>query len=1127
MSLKSEVTVNRRFQRSIKIDSDLNDPNALRGFVCPNSSLNVLKNMSQHLCETGQSAFTWTGPYGSGKSSLVIALSSLVSGSDEVRNEAREVLGKEACEVVEKAFPIESSKVWTSIPIVGRRDDPAQVIGESLVAERLVNYSPESGWTDDILIKLLSKLASDTKKRAGLVVFVDEMGKFLEATAHKGGDVYLFQLLAETANRSRGRLVVIGILHQAFEEYATRLSRDLRDEWSKIQGRYVDLPVNTAGEEQIDLLSRAIKTSHPPEPAEAAFIIANEVKLNKPGVSPLLPILLESCWPLHPATATLLGPISKRRFGQNQRSIFGFLNSAEVYGFQDFLKSASKSEQYKPERLWDYLRFNLEPSIMASPDGHRWATAVEVCDRCEASGANEIEISLLKTIAVLDLFKEGSGLLPSVEVLRCIANISLSKVTNALDKLQKGAYVIYRKHLSAFAIYAGSDFDLESAVEKALSDYRGVDLEVIQSMAGLQPILAKRHYFNTGALRWMDVRILSLQDVEFSIEDFNPHESTVGQLVIAFPTQGESAKEVLSVCKKASSKAFESGKKVLVGYPASAWNIIQLARELNALERVEHDSPELQGDNVARREIISQRVDIQNRLESELEGALISTTWFIDGVKFPLLSHSELNNQISSIANEIFYDSPRIHNELLNRNKPSSSAAAAQNNLLRAMMRDEGVFRLGFKGFPAEAGLFDSLLGASNLYSEKNGIFKFNLPKNEEDNLNILPIFNAAKDHLKSNEDRAVSIEEIYKLWSSAPFGVKRGVMPTLATAFMLIYRDTLAFYNEGIFLVSFTEHEASLLPRQASYLSLRWMDFSQASKELLSGYADILIKLAPDVSLNEIEPLDIAVKLVAFFDKQEGWVERTQKLSRATLKIRTVFKKANDPNRLFFNELPDVCCQEIGKKNVSNEEILKLVEEALSEYSKAFDKEVIKLQNLMLTELDVPNDSPQALRDLNVRAKNAGQNSGDLKVDNFIRHLGKYTGTLQEMKRILDVVTGIPTRDWTDRSIDVAVNGLADYCQKFLKLESIARVRGRKNTRHSMAVVFGKNDNKKPMVAEFAVSNADLERVEIIASETRKLLSTYQNEKRNILLAVLADVSSDYLNNAYEHDKENSSVQT
>ena len=73
MPLDERVFVARRFQRAVRIDTDLGDPSALEGFICPQSSAVVLETMARHVFESGQGAFTWTGPYGSGKSSLVVA----------------------------------------------------------------------------------------------------------------------------------------------------------------------------------------------------------------------------------------------------------------------------------------------------------------------------------------------------------------------------------------------------------------------------------------------------------------------------------------------------------------------------------------------------------------------------------------------------------------------------------------------------------------------------------------------------------------------------------------------------------------------------------------------------------------------------------------------------------------------------------------------------------------------------------------------------------------------------------------------------------------------------------------------------------------------------------------------
>ena len=118
-------------------------------------------------------------------------------------------------------------------------------------------------------------------------MILDEMGKFLEhAAAHKDQDIYFFQELAELASRSNGRLIVIGILHQAFEQYAGTLTKQSRDNWAKIQGRFIDIPINIAGEEQIELISKAIENqSIPKRHKTLANKIGESILQAKPGVS--------------------------------------------------------------------------------------------------------------------------------------------------------------------------------------------------------------------------------------------------------------------------------------------------------------------------------------------------------------------------------------------------------------------------------------------------------------------------------------------------------------------------------------------------------------------------------------------------------------------------------------------------------------------------------------------------------------------------------------------------------------------------------------------------------------------------------------------------------------------------
>ena len=129
-----------------------------------------------------------------------------------------------------------------------------------------------------------------------------------------------------------------------------------------------------------------------------------------------------------------LGSISRRRFGQNQRSLFSFLNSTEPLGFQDFLRTAKEGDLYAPEMVWItcVVISNLPSSHLQT--AHRWAMAVDALERCHAAGGDELQVRLLKVIALVDLFKERSGLVASRELLcLAIADSNGEEVREALE----------------------------------------------------------------------------------------------------------------------------------------------------------------------------------------------------------------------------------------------------------------------------------------------------------------------------------------------------------------------------------------------------------------------------------------------------------------------------------------------------------------------------------------------------------------------------------------------------------------------------------------------------------------------------------------------------------------------
>ena len=278
------------------------------------------------------------------------------------------------------------------------------------------------------------------------------------------------------------------------------------------------------------------------------------------------------------------------------------------------------------------------------------------------------------------------------------------------------------------------------------------------------------------------------------------------------------------------------------------------------------------------------------------------------------MTQAQLNGLASDLADRRFSAAPRLHNELLNRVKPSSNAVAAQNALLHRMAQHEGEERLGIEGFPAEGGLFASLLLSSVLYRETANGWRFVAPACVgNDPCNLAPTWTAATQLLESNRHRTVSISEVYDVWREQPFGIKDGLLPVLGTAFILSLRREVAFYRQNVFQARVTDLDVDYLAKDPRDVQLRWMDLSQGSRDLLSDMAGIVRRLDPDNGLHDLEPIDVAKGLVAISDRLPAWTGRTQRLSANAKQVRQLFKRASDPNSLIFDEIPQVLSNVMG----------------------------------------------------------------------------------------------------------------------------------------------------------------------------------------------------------------------
>lgn len=1071
-ALSTRVTVERRFGLSARLDSDLNGTPPLSGYVMQASVGKALQTMTDGILEGGRRAFTWTGPYGGGKSCAALLVASLVAGSRPQKTLADSIVGPDTAAAFRTAFP---GKSWKAVALTGRR---APLLVDLVEACRLaLDWSAEDAAravADDRV--LIAMLEAEAQKRSGLLIILDELGKSFEYAASEGGDIHILQDLAERANRSDGKIILVGILHQSFDQYADRLNRGAREDWAKVQGRFQNIPFVAQADEVAALLAHAIESDPPASAAGLARDVAAAVGLRRPVDTDSLGETLAQAWPLHPITALLLGPVSRQRFAQNERSVFGFLSSSEPHGFRSHLESTDADGEdvwFRPDQLWDYLVANLGSALSVGPDGNRMSLALEAIER--AALQSPLHARLVKTAALIEFFRNGSGLAVSDDFLTLsMPSETHGNVEGALNDLAERAILIRQPRLGGYALFAGSDFDLEGAINRQIDVLNAETLIDLPSRLGVGPVAAKRHYFETGALRTFEVVVLFAQNgagdpgpwaAEAAKQLARRPRKVAGQLVLLMPDVRTFEVDG-DVAAKALSQALE--KLDVVAAVATSKGVHKLgdnASELYALERIEQSHPQLEGDRIARREVSARRAQITDAVRRQLMAALADAKWWSLGERAEDLDGKALSIVASDVAGDAFASAPILHSELLCRDRPSTSAMAGLRALAHAMVANAHVADLGIDGFPAERGLYLTLLKPLGLHrADRTGAWGFRDPGSSDEGQSLLP----AWKQLGSSQRQ--SLEALYGTWAGRPYGLKRGVMPVLALAYILAHRNSLAVYLDGLYQATIDDVFVDRLMQSPKSVELQKVSRAAKDRELISRLADLLS--TEDNTIGQ-DALPVASALFQRFQALPQWAQRTATLSERTRRVRDIVLKANDPEALLFEDLAGALADV--------PEPAAAIAGALLEAEDAFPAMLADLTQNLASQLGVEEGR---FEDLGPRAITASGVTADLRLDAFATRAGAFATGDGDIEGLASLLVHRPARQWTDREHKQALFELARLAMRFREAESFASLEGRAPTTRAISVMIGVDPKVRPVAHAFAVTDDELTQADKLATD-------------------------------------------
>ena len=922
--LADHISVLDRFARSTNLERDVDRLEPLDGYIVTARALDVVERVAAVAAsDAAGGAWSLTGPYGSGKSSLALLLDAAFGPAGPTRTRAWKLINENSPavgETIRRAH--EHHRTMDSGfqrgLITAGREPIGRTLLRALQSAALRRYGklPSSGTfrAAKALSRAIEDAATKDRRRAGpsatdvveiarclaengpLLLIIDEFGKNLEAIGDSAeADPYLLQQLAEAGQGSGLPIFLLTLQHLSFENHLADAAGPRRREWAKVQGRFEDIAYVESTRQSRALIG-------------TVFVVRNESlrtriarwaqpyasAMRSLGIAEMAdPEIVASCYPLHPLAAMLL-PELCNRYGQHERTLFSFLaglHSASAASFLGTTKLPSRGSlpSLGLETVYDYFVSGDTQAEIASDRLRRWS---EIALRLrDLHGLSPKQTRLAKAIALLNLVSVGGTVRASSEVLSLVDANSADHLTC----LDQAGVVTFREFADEYRIWQGTDVDIRRLMELARQKVgRQPLLEVLSGMDRPAPIVAARHSAKHDVFRVFVRRYAAGGEYMEPLDAFAPCDGEV--LLVVGGDRG---------LPKLSSPA-AAGKPTVAAIPYDLSALDRAAREVAAVTIVLNDSV-VESDWVARRELAERLAESQGAFRDAMMATFGTGAcqWVLIGDSGAKELRTGRGSAALSEAADLAYPfTPAVGNEMLNRTDLTSQGAKARRLLLEAMIERRSKANLGLGGYGPEVAMYRAFLARTGLHVHvpSSQTYDFCTPTDTS----LLPAWKALEREFERAKTRRVNLKEIHAVLLLPPLGMKAAVIPVFVTAALLAFRDEIAIYEHGTFKPLLTPDLSERMVRNPSHFEIKhFANATGARRQVIDALAGRLGELGRLGNYRVGNVLSVVGVLVYQVRNLDGYTRRTRNLSATAQEVRDVIGMAVEPDELLFDTLP------------------------------------------------------------------------------------------------------------------------------------------------------------------------------------------------------------------------------
>lgn len=1195
--LSKNIELMEEFQSSVNLSYDLSNINKIKEFIPTTSYIKVIEELFKGaLGFSPQRARILVGPYGKGKSHMILVFLSILFNKDKklFNNLLKKIREYNEDFYYQLSNYIESDKKILPIIVYNNGNSLTQAfliaLEETLKKEEFMDIMPETNFLSaiktienweknyketyekfisyinepisnfifslknydlekyikfekifpkltsgahfnpligfnivDIYEKVTAKLKS--KGYQGIYLVYDEFSKYLENNLNISSDkdIKLLQDFAEKCDRNKSMNMLL-ICHKDINNYIDNsISKKKVDEWKGISGRFLHMNLSNNFSESFEIMSTVIKK----EPKfwkkfltdnKEKFEILNKLvdKYNLLENDDLKKKLVEGCYPLHPLTAFILPRLSEK-IAQNERTLFTFLSSSQKNSLKKFINNnQDKFNLVTPDYIYDYFEPIIKNESYESLMYKNYKLLKTSLSKIEK---DSIESKILKTLFLIYSIDEVNKVSPTLQTLGDIYG-DITELNSILEDLEKKQCIVYLKRSNNFIKFKeSSGKNIQNEINRAITKIKTFYnyLDILNDIASENYLYPNRYNDIKEIIRYFDFKFINEKQL-FDNKYLEKQLTKTQADGIVFGIIVED-REKLDEVKNFLIKDKPVNKQFVFILSTSKENIQEILYEYKAVLELKASVKE---DSILEEEYNIVIEDLEDIILS-LIGIFINpeskkSTYYYNNKEEKISRKSQFSNLLSNICDEIFYLTPIINNEVINKNFISNTTVRSRNKIIDKLLEENLEYNLGFRGNSQEIFITRSLLINENILINENDLSFIDLKK--VTNKELINIFEKIENSLKTSSiNNPLSIEALYNVLINPKYhiGLKKGVIPLYLAVVLRFYKKNLVIQKDGADLKLTSDLLTDINDNPKGYY-LYLEDWNPIKERYLKDLEEIFSKniVIEEKTYNNYLYIIRGIKrwFVGLPKYSKEIKNRYVGLSKEKIKVPQKYIKFSEslkkdiPNSrdYLFNEIFDIyeykefnlnIIEDIKNTKIFYESLLsELINILIEDLKIIFSSEYIEEASLISVLKDW-------YEELSENTKTYVFSKGENRVLDLIKNISNDENEfLYKLER---VVTSLRLEDWNEKTIELFLNNIKEIKNSIEKFNSSIEIKEEKDNLYKFIFI---DENGKENVKTFEKIDYS-PRAKLLLNEIENSIdemgySISEQEKLQVLIEIL-----------------------